>query len=298
MTDRPPSPDEGPRAEPAPSEAPRTVAADFLRNGHGWVAALASISGVLVTVLIATGVIGRPAAGPSPSPLAGPGSSAVAGATATPTQSSAASTSSASRTPRPATGRAEDVTSPDQLTAVLAEMGLPDAASYTYETIVDDVSGLTIEVPVEWEEGDFSSWLAREDDTRLGPLIVRTTDLGSLYDGFDTPGIFFGATTHYLDLPDGETILDEAGAQLHGYCPSGGSAAYEDDAYELGWYEVFIGCADEASVVLQLAARARDGTHDIYLHLRMTSTADIEAVVRALGTFALDDPTARSEPEA
>jgi hypothetical protein len=282
------------------STAPRTtVAGDFLKNGHGWVAALASIAGVVVTVLNATGIIGR---GPGAQGAVTPGApSTVSSASATAAESvspsaSASVRASGSATRPPATGRATDVTAADQLTAVLEGMGLPDAAPYTFETLTDEVSGLTIETPVEWEEGEFSSWLPREGDTRLGPLIVRTTDLGSLYDGFDTPGIFLGATTHYLGMADGETILDEAGAQLYGYCPSGGSAAYEDDTYELGWYELFVGCADEPSVVMQLAARARDGSHVIYLHMRMTSTADIEATVRALQTYSLADPTARSDP--
>lgn len=308
MTDRPPSPNEAPRAEAAPTPVPTaapgpaevsggrpTVVADFVRNGHGWIAALASIAGVLVTVLIATGVIGRPA-GSTP-PTTGPGSSAVAGATATPTQSSAAS-SSASRTPRPATGRAEDVTAPDQLTAIFERVGLPEREAYTFETIEDPESGMTLEVPVEWGDGDFSSWLPRNGDTRLGPLVLRTTDIGSHYEGFDTPGIFFAASTHYADVPDGETLLDEEGAPLHGFCPSLGSAAYEDATFVDGWYELFAGCDDQEVLVFQMAAKSRDGTYVTYLHARLTSTADIEAVVRALETFALDDPTGRSDPEA
>ena len=273
-----------------------SLAGDFLKNGHGWVAALASIAGVIVTLLIATGVITRgPGTDGSVTPGA-PSSAVGAMSTASPSASVQAS-ASASRTARPATGRAVDVTSPDQLTAVFETMGLPDAEPYAYETLTDDVSGITIETPVAWEEGDFSSWLPRDGNTRLGPLVVRTTDLGTLYEGFDTAGIFLGASTHYVEMPDGETILDAEGAGLHGFCPGGGSAAYEDDTYELGWYEVFIGCDDGTNVVMQMAARARDGSHVIYLHMRMTTTADIEALVRALETYSVGDPTARSEPE-
>jgi hypothetical protein len=280
-----------------------SLAGDFLKNGHGWVAALASIAGVIVTVLIATGVITRgPGTDGSVTPGA-PSSAVGAMSTASATASTDASASvrasaSASRTARPATGKAVDVTAPDQLTAVFQTMGLPEAEPYAYETMTDDVSGITIELPVAWEEGEFSSWLPREGNTRLGPLVVRTTDLGTLYEGFDTPGIFLGASTHYVEMPDGETILDGEGARLHGYCPSGGSAAYEDDTYELGWYEVFVGCEDGTNVVMQMAAKARDGSHVIYLHMRMTSTADVEALVRALETYSVGDPAARSDPES
>ena len=271
----------GSPAHPPPVES-GALRTEVLRQGSGWVAALASIAGVLVTVLIATGVIGRPEASPTPSPAGALEASAL-------TQPSVAPGSgTAPPTPRSnggATGQARDVTTPDELGDVLAAFSLATADPYDYATVADAELGLSMEAPAAWSDRSVNPWLG-DGDAAVGWVIVATPDERGLYTGFGTPGLFFGASEQYAALADGDAILSTAGATLYGRCRFDGTAAFATEAYPNGQYELYTVCSEEPMVILQLGALAADGSHAIYLHARIMSSADVAATVHALETFS------------
>lgn len=156
-----------------------------------------------------------------------------------------------------------DVASPAELRAVLDLFRLPDAEAHPeFEPVQDDGIGISAEAPTAWPDRAVHPWLGEGDET-VGWVVVATPDERGLYAGFETPGIFFGASAQYAELADGDEVLSTAGGTLYSRCSWAGSADYASDGYTNGRYEIYTTCGETPIVILQPGAMAADGSHAI-----------------------------------
>lgn len=245
------------RARTAPRGAVPGLRASLLEHGGSWLAGLAAVSGVLVTVWLA---VGLPADGGLASPSAESGK-----------------------------GTLPEVRSYAELIAQVEQVSLPAADDYvTYKPISDMFGTLTVEFPDAWNELDGSTWLADFEDREIGVAVVASTDLDTLYDGWGVPGAFVSASEELATTSTPDEVLDWRRTKYEASCSFRGRGDFVGAA-EIGRYEIWTACGDGPTIILVLMAVPRERSLIEQVNLRLTSRADLEAARHIFDTLDVGD---------
>lgn len=156
---------------------------------------------------------------------------------------------------------------------------VPASAAYSgYQTLVDDLGLITVNVPNEWRDVSTSPFVL-DDGTEL-PLIAASPDMESFNATYSVPGLLYTVFPGSGD--PAETIATFAPAA--GECSTdNGLADYEDGVFA-GQYGYWSGCGGAADVVV-LAAVPADGSYTAVLAVQILSDADWEALDQAFTSF-------------
>ncbi len=164
--------------------------------------------------------------------------------------------------------------------ATPAESGA--AASYArYVTISDDSGTMQMNVPAEWGDVDGSAW--ELDGEVIGLSLSAAPNINNMFNSWDTPGVFFGATDQF-DLTTDE-LLD--GFNYSEGCTYDGRSPYEDELY-IGQYDFWYGCGQD-TMLLTLAVQPPDGSYLALILIQMLNDADITAADQILTSFLVNN---------
>jgi serine protease Do len=149
-----------------------------------------------------------------------------------------------------------------------------------YVTITDDSGILSLEVPTTWADVDGSAWTV--DDTEIGVRLVASTDLDAFYSGWDTPGVFFGASADLV----GELTLEEMLDNLD-YSESCEYSGREEipDGFYTGYFDTWIECGDAQSTAIVVGLIPETEDYLVELEIYTVTEADLDALDRILDSF-------------
>ncbi len=153
-------------------------------------------------------------------------------------------------------------------------------ATYDYVDVEDDSGTIAMSIPSEWSAIDGSIWVAGEEE--VGPGIVATTDMERWNNGWDVPGIFFGASSTLRADYDVNGLLDAF--DFAEACTYDARYEYEDPLYT-GAYDLYSDCGGESNTFVVLAAEPEDGAYIMLLQVVVITDADAEALDTILNTF-------------
>ncbi|MCA9934238.1 MAG: serine protease [Ardenticatenaceae bacterium] len=151
-----------------------------------------------------------------------------------------------------------------------------------YVAISDNSGAMQMSVPAEWNDVDGSAWAL--DGETIGLSLSASSNLNALYNGWDTPGVFFGATDQF-DLTV-DALLDNF--DYTGQCAYDGRSPYQDDVYA-GQYDFWYDCGGNGgAMMLALAVQPADGSYLGLVLIQMLSQADIDAADQILASFIVN----------
>jgi len=178
-------------------------------------------------------------------------------------------------------GRALQVVSIPVVPTSVAEPGQPPATAYSdYVLITDDSGALQMEVPVEWSDVDGREWAIEGEF--IGLALSASSDLDGFVNGYETPGVFFGASAALLDTYDVAGLLDDTG--FEGDCTFDSRNDYDDGIY-VGAYDLYVDCGPTGSSIVSTVAMPEDGSFLVWVVTQITSDADVEALGRIVDSF-------------
>jgi serine protease Do len=173
-----------------------------------------------------------------------------------------------------------------------APSGGSTGATATYVKVTDDSGAISVEVPSTWTDIDGSAWTAKWtlDNGSVynfsAASISASTDLAAYNSGYDTPGVFFAASTDLAKIGGYIQLLEGVRPWYQSDCTNKGTYDYKDTVYE-GKYDVWIDCGPNNNMVVSLAVRPiTDPTGFLMLiEVKITSSADLDALDHILATF-------------
>lgn len=148
-----------------------------------------------------------------------------------------------------------------------------------YVAVTDDTGVLTMNVPVQWSDVNGTAW--ERDGAEVGPAVAASVDLEDLYDTWETPGVFFGASIE-LAAEDENALLD--GFDFSEDCEYGGREPYEDALYR-GSLDVWENCGGLGTQLITLVAFPETRAFVLLLQIQVVSEADQEALDTIRSTF-------------
>jgi serine protease Do len=158
------------------------------------------------------------------------------------------------------------------------------AATYTNYTFVTDNSGLlSVEIPTDWSDIDGSPWTTNEGDV-VGLSVTAAPNINSFDNGWDTPGVFFGASEEFNTLTTGE-LLDFF--DFSGECEFFGREPYQDPVY-VGFYDVWGGCGGTDSLMVAVSVEPDDGSYRAVVLVVVVTDADLDALDRIFDSFIVN----------
>lgn len=183
---------------------------------------------------------------------------------------------------------AEELDNPENGGAPASTTDAP--ATYSGYTTVSDRSGvLSVEVPVEWADVEDGDWTWQEE--AVGIRLVATTDLKSVFDSWDTPGVIFNVSTSLSEENSPEDLLDAI--QYDEACTYEGREAIPEGNYT-GFYDIWSACGETASraVVVSVVPETQDFI--VLFEIYVASEADVEALDHILDSFVVNLASAAS----
>lgn len=173
----------------------------------------------------------------------------------------------------------------DELGDEVADPGTNVAGYDSYVTLVDSGNILTVDVPAAWSDVDTNS-LWGDGVTTYGVGIWAATNYEAWNSGWDTPGMFFGASATLAATESVDSLLNS-----HDY--SGGCAYdrrydYSDGLYT-GVYDVWTSCGGGDTIFIDLAAETAGGEVLMNVQVVAVTDADLEALDFVLNTFVVDE---------
>lgn len=204
-----------------------------------------------------------------------------------------ASTTQTSGAETTETTAAKDPVAPDDERSLygvdLSALELPPADAYDeYDLYEDDTAEVEVEVPSAW--GDVDTRLATRDDVEV-PGVWASTDLEALGTGYSAPGVQVDLRTassedRLIDLLNTDNATEDV-------CSGPERFDYDDGLYT-GTAELWTGCTDDGTALLQLVA-LRAGNQYVTVEVQMRTDADVDAALRVLETFAAIQPEVGEE---
>jgi len=152
--------------------------------------------------------------------------------------------------------------------------------SYEYTAVNDDDGILVMQIPTIWSDIDGRNW--EIDGDIVGNAIVAAPNLNNFYNTWDTPGVFFGASSTLLDSTDPEDLLDAW--NFSETCTYDGRYDYEDAVY-VGKYDVWRGCGGTDTVFVVVEAYPPDESFVVLVQIQVVTEADLDALDTILATF-------------
>jgi serine protease Do len=158
------------------------------------------------------------------------------------------------------------------------------AATYDdYVTITDDSGLLSVEVPTAWGDVDGGPWVSNDEE--IGVRVMASPDLDALRSGWDTPGLFFGASATLATDTSVEELLDSI--DYNESCEYDGRKAFPEGFY-VGSYDLWHTCGDAESVAAVVGLTPESGAYLVLLQIYAVSDADLDALDHILATFLVD----------
>lgn len=154
--------------------------------------------------------------------------------------------------------------------------------TYTYEVVSDDTGAMTVEVPTAWNDRSTLGWDYDLDEIQDGVQIGASPDLQAWIDGWEFPGMFFGASATLADSFTAETLLDDN--DFSGPCTLDNRYPYEDPAY-VGFYDLWLNCGGADTTFVVVAAAPADGSYLVLVEVQAFTDADLDALDHILGSF-------------
>jgi serine protease Do len=150
------------------------------------------------------------------------------------------------------------------------------AATYEYETVIDDLGQIQVSVPTVWASRDTAPGTL-DDGTQI-PYIGAAPDIEGFRTSFDIPGLIFAK------LPAGDVDAALAEYGFAGSCTDGGITDYTDPIFT-GRYQVWQDCGGGVNDVVTLAALPADGSYMAVIVAGIVTDADLAALDQAFNTF-------------
>ena len=171
-----------------------------------------------------------------------------------------------------------------QLDDVVAdETAVPEYTDYV--EVTDESALISVSVPAEWAEIDGRGWesaLATGEDEIIGPALTATSDMEGYIDGWETPGVFIGASP-LIEL-SAEEAIDRY--DFSESCRFDSRNDYDDGTYT-GLYDLYVDCGPADSVFLQVMATPPDQSWVAMVQIVAVTTADLVAADRIFETFVV-----------
>ncbi|MEA2000867.1 MAG: trypsin-like peptidase domain-containing protein [Actinomycetota bacterium] len=162
----------------------------------------------------------------------------------------------------------------------------PGTAGYpSYVSITDVNNTISVDVPTEWVDSDVESLWFYEDEV-VGASVSAATNYTDWVDGWQTPGMFFGASATISSYETVDSILDKQDFSFA--CTYDGRFEYADVYYE-GAYDLWADCAGEDTLFVDLVAQPPGSNVLMLLQIVVVSDADLEALDTILNTFVVDE---------
>lgn len=165
----------------------------------------------------------------------------------------------------------------DELGADVTDTG---SAYADYVSISDDTGSLSVDVPVEWPDTFSGSWILADQD--VGYTLIAAPSIDGFFNTWDTPGIFFGASSSIVTQLTEDDLLD-----FHTFgdsCDSTGRDDYDDGLYT-GRMEVWENCGGLDTIVVNIAAVPQDRSFMMLVQMQVVGDADLDALDRAISSF-------------
>jgi len=170
--------------------------------------------------------------------------------------------------------------------------GSTSGTTGTYSKVTDDSGSISVEVPSEWTDVDGSAWTATwtldngSSYDFSAASITASTDLSGYNNGYDTPGVFFAASTKLAQIGGYIQLLEGVRHWYQSDCTNDGTYDYSDSLYE-GKYDVWTHCGVNNNMVVVLAARPINDPSGLLMlvEVKITSDADLDALDHILATF-------------
>lgn len=157
----------------------------------------------------------------------------------------------------------------------------PDSDDYSeYTTVRDETGALEMEVPVEWNDIQYTDW--NFDDQRVGPMISASPDVSAFSGGWETPGVLFGVSRSLIADTNEQAILDTY--TYNNSCTYGGRQPYEDALYT-GYFDTWENCGGGDTTYYTIAFAPEDRAFVGLVGIQVVSEADSAALDRILDTF-------------
>jgi serine protease Do len=155
----------------------------------------------------------------------------------------------------------------------------------SYVSLADSENILTVDVPQAWSDVDTQS-LWGDGQTVYGVGIWASTDYAAWDSGWDTPGMFFGASATLASTETVDSLIDQ-----HDYsseCGYDGRYDYSDELYS-GVYDVWTNCGGGDTLFIDLAAETAGSEVLMNVQVVVVTDADLEALDYVLNTFVVDE---------
>jgi serine protease Do len=146
--------------------------------------------------------------------------------------------------------------------------------------VTDDSGALSMEVPAEWSDVGGVPWVL--DDQEIGAQITASPDIDAYLNGWDTPGVFFGATTQLDAVGDVESFLDSN--SFANSCTYDGRFDYSDALYT-GKYDSYSKCGGTDAAFYVIAAQPESKDVFLVVQIQAQTEADLAVVDQVINTF-------------
>ncbi len=155
-----------------------------------------------------------------------------------------------------------------------------------YTTLTDETAALTMEVPADWSDVDTGCCWA-VNDQELGPQISAAPDLQSYIDTWNTPGVFFAASSKLVqEYPENtvDQIINQERYDFSNQCDSGQRYNYDDGVY-VGKEDVWSNCGGTGAEFHNIIARPEDKSFVVVVQIALIDDADFDAYERIIDSF-------------
>ena len=157
----------------------------------------------------------------------------------------------------------------------------------SYVTLTDIEGIITVDVPAAWDDTDLTSgWIDAGESYYVA--LSAAEDIGGWLDGWETSGVFFGASTDLVVFETVSSILDSH--DFSASCQYDGRVDYSDALY-VGEYDVWTGCGGGDTLLIDLAAETPASNVLMLIQVIVVTDADLEALDFILNSFVVDEVT-------
>lgn len=158
----------------------------------------------------------------------------------------------------------------------------PTAGYTQYQTLVDDLGGLTVDVPADWFDVDTTP-LEFEDGTQ-SPYIAAATSLQGFFETYEAPGMVM-TKLPAIAPADIEATIAELAASSSGGCEVDNGLTDYDDGIFVGQYRLWSECGGVGAVYVGLVANSINGVEAVAIGVQLVTEADFEALDAIFNSF-------------
>jgi len=159
------------------------------------------------------------------------------------------------------------------------------SSSSGYVVVTDDYDSIGLEIPASWSQVDGSAWIV--DGDSWGAHITASTNIDSLYNTWDVPGVMFYASDYLATQIGYQQLLDARFAGYNSVCDYDGRYDYQDALYR-GKLDIFTQCGGPGGpdyIVLSAVDIDDPTAFLILVEAQLVSPDDWDALDHILDSF-------------